>query len=93
MMEAGWSARQIAHQLGHSDCVVRRCWDQRIREMSFTRRLGSGCLRQTSRRKDHHIVRKARVQPTASSAAMQAQVAPSLLSPLSPRTIRRRLSE
>ncbi|GFX80764.1 transposable element Tcb2 transposase [Trichonephila clavipes] len=73
MMEAEWSARRIARQLGHSDCVVRRCWDQWIREMSFTRRLGSGRPRQTSHREDRHIVRNARVQPTASSAAIQAQ--------------------
>ncbi|GFW35087.1 uncharacterized protein TNCV_5066531 [Trichonephila clavipes] len=77
MMEAGWSARRVARQLGHSDCVVRRCWDQWIREMSFTRRLGSGSPRQTSRRR--HIVRNARVQPTASSAAIQAQVASTLI--------------
>ncbi|GFV50109.1 uncharacterized protein TNCV_3646111 [Trichonephila clavipes] len=37
IMEAGWSARQVARQLGSFECVVRRCWDQRIREMSFTR--------------------------------------------------------
>ncbi|GFY35481.1 transposable element Tcb2 transposase [Trichonephila clavipes] len=42
MMEAGWSARRVARQLGHSDCVLRRCWDQWIQEMSFTRRPGSG---------------------------------------------------
>ncbi|GFW84275.1 transposable element Tcb2 transposase [Trichonephila clavipes] len=54
-MEAGWSARQVASQLGSFDCVVRRCWDQWIREMSFTRRPGSGCDRQTSRREDCHI--------------------------------------
>ncbi|GFT38274.1 hypothetical protein TNCV_2585061 [Trichonephila clavipes] len=40
MMEAGWSARREAHQLGRSDCVV-KCWNQWIREMSFTRRPGS----------------------------------------------------
>ncbi|GFT16608.1 transposable element Tcb2 transposase [Trichonephila clavipes] len=74
MMEAGWSARRVARQLGRSDHVVRSCWDQWIREMSFTRRQGSGCPRQTSRREDCHIVRNARVQPTASSAAIQAQV-------------------
>ncbi|GFX30753.1 uncharacterized protein TNCV_1181311 [Trichonephila clavipes] len=56
-MEAGWSARRVARQLGHSDCVVRRCWDQWIREKSFTRRLGSGCPRQTSRRVDNPIVK------------------------------------
>ncbi|GFT56073.1 transposable element Tcb2 transposase [Trichonephila clavipes] len=49
MMEAGWSARQVARQLGRSDCVARRCWDQWIREMSFTRRPCSGRLRLTSR--------------------------------------------
>ncbi|GFY26505.1 transposable element Tcb2 transposase [Trichonephila clavipes] len=72
MMEAGWSARRAARQLGRSDCVVRRCWDKWIREMSFTRRPGSGRSRQTSRREDRHIVRNACVQPTALSAAIQA---------------------
>ncbi|GFX82706.1 transposable element Tcb2 transposase [Trichonephila clavipes] len=62
--------------------------------MSFTRRPGSVSLRKTSHRKDRHIVRNARVQPTASSAAIQAQVAPSLgATPVSSRTIRRRLAE
>ncbi|GFU54740.1 transposable element Tcb1 transposase [Trichonephila clavipes] len=77
-MEAGWSGRRVARQLGHSDCVVRRCWDQWIRGMSFIRRRGSGRPRQTSRREDRHIVRNACVQPAALSAAIQAQVAPSL---------------
>ncbi|GFS54898.1 transposable element Tcb2 transposase [Trichonephila clavipes] len=54
-MEAGWSASRIARQLGCSDCVERRCWDQWIREISFIRRPGSGRPRQTSRREDHHI--------------------------------------
>ncbi|GFW66954.1 transposable element Tcb2 transposase [Trichonephila clavipes] len=74
MVEAGWLARRVACQLGCSDCVARRCWDQWIREMSFTRRPGSGLPRQTSRREDPHIVRNARVQPTASSTALQAQI-------------------
>ncbi|GFV54588.1 transposable element Tcb2 transposase [Trichonephila clavipes] len=56
IMEAGWSARRVARQLGRSDCVVRRCWDQWIREMSFTRRPSSGRPQQTSCREDHHIV-------------------------------------
>ncbi|GFT30035.1 uncharacterized protein TNCV_715061 [Trichonephila clavipes] len=59
-MEVGWSARQIARQSGLSDCVVRRCWDQWIREMSFTQRPVSGRTRQTIRREDHHIARNAR---------------------------------
>ncbi|GFT29719.1 transposable element Tcb2 transposase [Trichonephila clavipes] len=52
MMEAGWSTRRVACQLGRSDCV-----------------------------------------PTASSAAIQAQVAPSLRAPVYSRTMRRRLAE
>ncbi|GFT15420.1 transposable element Tcb2 transposase [Trichonephila clavipes] len=61
--------------------------------MSFTRRPGSGCPQQTSHREDHHIVRDARVQPTALTAAIQAQVAPSLGAPVSSRTIGRHLAE
>ncbi|GFU72813.1 transposable element Tcb1 transposase [Trichonephila clavipes] len=71
-MEVVWSARRVARQLRRSDCILRRCCDQRIQEMSFTRRPGSGRLRQTSRREDHHIVRNAREQPAASSIAIQA---------------------
>ncbi|GFT26772.1 transposable element Tcb2 transposase [Trichonephila clavipes] len=55
--------------------------------MSFTRRPGSGCLRQTGLRENRYIVRNARVQPTASSVSIQAQVAPSLGAPVSSRTI------
>ncbi|GFY04164.1 transposable element Tcb2 transposase [Trichonephila clavipes] len=47
----------------------------------------------TSRRKDHDIVRNAQVQPTASSATIHAQIAPSLGAPVSSRTIRRRLAK
>ncbi|GFV42275.1 transposable element Tcb2 transposase [Trichonephila clavipes] len=54
-METFWSARRVARQLSGSDCVVRRCEDQWIRVMSFTRRPGSGCPRQTSRREVRHI--------------------------------------
>ncbi|GFV65376.1 transposable element Tcb2 transposase [Trichonephila clavipes] len=92
MMEAGWSARRLARQLGRSDCVMRRSWDQWIRKLLFTRRPGLECPRQTSHREDCHIVRNVRVQPTASSAAIQAQVAPSLGAPVSSRTIRGSLS-
>ncbi|GFY30205.1 transposable element Tcb2 transposase [Trichonephila clavipes] len=73
-MEAGWSAMLVARQLGRSDCVVKRFWDQWIREMSFTRRPDSERPLPTSHREDHHIVRNARVQQTASSAVTQAQV-------------------
>ncbi|GFU22428.1 transposable element Tcb2 transposase [Trichonephila clavipes] len=92
-METGWSARRVARQLGRSDCIARRCWGQWIREMSFTRRPGSERPRQTSRREAGHIVRNARKQPFASSAAIQVQVAPSLGAHVYSRIIRRRLAE
>ncbi|GFX49447.1 transposable element Tcb2 transposase [Trichonephila clavipes] len=47
----------------------------------------------TSHREDHHIVRNARLQPIASSAANQAHVAPSLGAPVSSRIIKRHLTE
>ncbi|GFV08882.1 transposable element Tcb2 transposase [Trichonephila clavipes] len=72
-MEAGWSGRRVARQIGRTDCVVKSCWNQWIRGMSFTRRPDPGHPRQTSRREDRHIVRNARVQQTASSAASQSQ--------------------
>ncbi|GFT56580.1 transposable element Tcb1 transposase [Trichonephila clavipes] len=53
----------------------------------------SGHPQQTSRREARHIVRNSRVQPTASSTAIQAQVAPSLRAAMFSRTIRRRLAE
>ncbi|GFX00064.1 transposable element Tcb2 transposase [Trichonephila clavipes] len=93
MIEAVGSARRVARQLVRSDCVVGRCWAQCIREMSFTRRPDSGRPRKTSRHEDHHIVRNERVQPTASSVAIQAQIAPLLGAPVSSRTIRRHLAE
>ncbi|GFS77057.1 transposable element Tcb2 transposase [Trichonephila clavipes] len=92
-MEAGWSAWRIARQLGRSDCVVRSCWDKWNQEMSFTQRPGSGRCQQTSRRENLHIVRNARIQPTASSVTIQAQIAPSLGAHVSSRTIRKRLAE
>ncbi|GFV45204.1 transposable element Tcb2 transposase [Trichonephila clavipes] len=61
--------------------------------MSFTPRQGSGCLLQTSRREARHIVRNARLQPTASPATIQAQAAPSLRIPVSSRTIRKHLAK
>ncbi|GFV15943.1 uncharacterized protein TNCV_857211, partial [Trichonephila clavipes] len=37
MMEAGWSAWRVVRQLGRSDCVLRRCWDQWFREIYESR--------------------------------------------------------
>ncbi|GFS65673.1 transposable element Tcb2 transposase [Trichonephila clavipes] len=67
-METGWSSMRVARQLGLLDCVVRRCWDQWIRETRF--RTPS---KDQSSRIPPHMARDARVQPTASSAAIQAQ--------------------
>ncbi|GFW59619.1 HTH_Tnp_Tc3_2 domain-containing protein [Trichonephila clavipes] len=61
--------------------------------MSFTRRPGSGCPRQTSRREDHHIIRHTRMQPTASLAVVQTKTAPSLRAPASSRSIAKCLTE
>ncbi|GFU15872.1 uncharacterized protein TNCV_2368111 [Trichonephila clavipes] len=56
MMEAGWAARRVDHQLGCSDCVVRRCWDQWIREVIYTKtRLRTPSTDQSSRRPPHRI--------------------------------------
>ncbi|GFX94991.1 transposable element Tcb2 transposase [Trichonephila clavipes] len=74
-------------------CSARTRLDQWIREVSFTQRPGSVRPRKTSHREDHYIVRNPRVQPTASSAALQAQITSSLGVPESSRTIRRRLAE
>ncbi|GFV93967.1 transposable element Tcb2 transposase [Trichonephila clavipes] len=65
-IEVGWSPRHDTLQFGRSDCVVRRCWDQWMREMSFTRKPCPGRSRQISHGENRHIVRNARVQPTAS---------------------------
>ncbi|GFX83525.1 transposable element Tcb2 transposase [Trichonephila clavipes] len=51
MIVAEWSARRVSHQLGRCDCVERRCWDQWIREMPFTRRPGSSDLDRPPHRK------------------------------------------
>ncbi|GFU42973.1 uncharacterized protein TNCV_3141171 [Trichonephila clavipes] len=49
--------------------------------------------KKTSAPESHHILRNARIQTTASSATIQAHVAPSLGGPVSSRTIRKRLAE
>ncbi|GFW59030.1 hypothetical protein TNCV_2831361 [Trichonephila clavipes] len=60
---------RVARQFVHSHSVVRKCWNQWIREMTFTRRPGSGRPPPTSRREEHHVVINLIVQPTASSAS------------------------
>ncbi|GFT28451.1 transposable element Tcb2 transposase [Trichonephila clavipes] len=55
MKEDGWSAWRVTRQFDRSDCVMNKCWDQWIREMSFTRSPGSDRPQQTSRQEDRHI--------------------------------------
>ncbi|GFX78555.1 transposable element Tcb2 transposase [Trichonephila clavipes] len=73
------------------DCALQTAGRRRL--PSFSVEYKTGRPSQTSRRDDCHIVRNARIQPTASSTAIQAQVAPSLGTPVSSRTIRRRMAE
>ncbi|GFV72012.1 transposable element Tcb2 transposase [Trichonephila clavipes] len=74
-----------------SKCRIIRCW---VQWTPSTDQSGpSGRPLQTSCREDHHIVRNACVQPTSSSAAIQAQVVPLLGAPVSSRTIRSQLAE
>ncbi|GFS84436.1 transposable element Tcb2 transposase [Trichonephila clavipes] len=87
MMEVVWSAQRVVRQVSRSDLTVKRCWDQWTEKTSFTGRPCSGHPQQTSHRKDHHIIRNARVQPTASLAAVETQATLSIWAPVSSQTI------
>ncbi|GFS58259.1 transposable element Tcb2 transposase [Trichonephila clavipes] len=85
-----------------SDCALRIAGRGRLTSFSVEYKTGNQSLfecaesftnEELSRREDRHIVRNARVQPTASSTSILVQVAPSLGAPVSSRTIRRRLAE
>ncbi|GFW44554.1 uncharacterized protein TNCV_4481001 [Trichonephila clavipes] len=52
MMEAGWSARLLARQIGRFECAVRRCSEQWIRIYTKTR-LRTPSTDQSSRRPPH----------------------------------------
>ncbi|GFY04122.1 hypothetical protein TNCV_1199001 [Trichonephila clavipes] len=61
--------RGVAHELGRSDCVVRRCWDWETKRCHLHEDQGHDAL-------DGPVVKKTalrneRVQPTASSATIQ----------------------
>ncbi|GFU78288.1 transposable element Tcb2 transposase [Trichonephila clavipes] len=95
MMEAGWSTRRVARQLGRcSDCVVKVLGPVDPRDVIYTKtRFRTSSTDQSSRRPLHYIVRNEIVQPTASSTSIQAQAAPSVGAPVSSRTIRRCLAK
>ncbi|GFW68624.1 transposable element Tcb1 transposase [Trichonephila clavipes] len=54
MMEAGWPTRRVVRQLGRSDCFVRRCWDQWIREMSLQDAFDRSVVEKTAPSGDVH---------------------------------------
>ncbi|GFY00587.1 HTH_Tnp_Tc3_2 domain-containing protein [Trichonephila clavipes] len=57
MKTAGWSTHRAAGQVDRSECAVRNCWEQWIREGTHARKTGSGATRKTTRREDRRIVR------------------------------------
>ncbi|GFV42918.1 uncharacterized protein TNCV_1587261 [Trichonephila clavipes] len=59
-MEAGWSARRVARQVGRSDLTVRRCWDQWAKETSFTTTLRAPSSDHSLRRSSYHTTRPRR---------------------------------
>ncbi|GFS91038.1 transposable element Tcb2 transposase [Trichonephila clavipes] len=93
VIEAEGSIRRVACQLDCLHCVVRRCWDQWILEVSFTRRPGTGHPRQASREDPPHRKKCTRTancfigrNPGTSSTFNRGGAS------VSSRTIRRRLA-
>ncbi|GFT89604.1 transposable element Tcb2 transposase [Trichonephila clavipes] len=42
MKTAGWSTHRVAGQVDRSECAIRNCWEQWIREGTHARKTGSG---------------------------------------------------
>ncbi|GFX78817.1 HTH_Tnp_Tc3_2 domain-containing protein [Trichonephila clavipes] len=74
MKTTGWSTRHVAGQVDRSKCAVRNCWEQWTRESNHARKTGSGATRNTTRREDRRIVRKALVDPTVTRSTIRANV-------------------
>ncbi|GFX24217.1 transposable element Tc1 transposase [Trichonephila clavipes] len=89
MKTAGWSTLRVAGQVDRSECAVRNCWEQGLREGTHARKTGSGAMRKTTRRKDRRIVRQALVDPTVTHSTIQADVSAAIV----PQTISRYLAE
>ncbi|GFW61492.1 uncharacterized protein TNCV_347401 [Trichonephila clavipes] len=92
MMDAEWSARRVAGQLGRSDCVVRRCWGQwsercHLREDQAQDALDRPVVEKTAQRKKCTRTANCFIgrQPGAGSTFTRT--------PVSSRTVRRRLAE
>ncbi|GFS76653.1 transposable element Tcb1 transposase [Trichonephila clavipes] len=89
MKTAGWSTHRVAGQVDRSECVVRKCWEQWMREGTHARKTGSGATRKTTRTEDRRIVRQALVHPTVTPSTIRADVGVVIV----PQTISRHLAE
>ncbi|GFT06996.1 transposable element Tc1 transposase [Trichonephila clavipes] len=89
MKTAGWLTRRVACQVDRSECAVRNCWKQWIREGTHARQTRSGATRKTTRREDRRIVRQALVDPAVTRSTVRADVGAVIL----PQTISRHLAE
>ncbi|GFY24848.1 uncharacterized protein TNCV_2690391 [Trichonephila clavipes] len=88
MKTAGWSTRRFAAQVDRSECAVRNCSEQWIREGTHARKTGSGATRKTTRREDQRIVRPALVDSTVTRSTIRAYVGVAIV----PQTISRHLA-
>ncbi|GFX45027.1 transposable element Tcb1 transposase [Trichonephila clavipes] len=89
MKTAGWMTRRVAGQVDRSECAIRNCWEQWIREGTHARKTGSGVTRKTTRREDRRIVWQALVHPTVTRSTIRADVGVAIV----PQTISRHLAE
>ncbi|GFT82147.1 transposable element Tc1 transposase [Trichonephila clavipes] len=89
MKTAGWSTCHVAGKVERSECAVRNCWEQRTREGTHARKIGSGATRKTTRREDRRIVRQALVVPTVTRSMIRADVGVAIV----PQTISRHLAK
>ncbi|GFX50599.1 uncharacterized protein TNCV_2721861 [Trichonephila clavipes] len=89
MKTSGWLTRRVAGQVDRSECAVRNCWEQRTREGTHARKIGSGATRKTTRREDRRIMRQALVDPTVTRSTIRADVGVAIV----PQTISRHLAE
>ncbi|GFT04264.1 HTH_Tnp_Tc3_2 domain-containing protein [Trichonephila clavipes] len=72
LKEKGYANRRIAHHLGRSDAVIRRCWQEWVDSVRFQLHDGSGQSRSTVHRKDRLIVRSAVTAPLSLSTTRRA---------------------
>ncbi|GFX00698.1 fatty acid synthase [Trichonephila clavipes] len=89
MKTAGWSTCRVAGQVDRSECAIRNCWEQWIREGTHARKTGSGATRKITRRKDRRIVRQAFVDPTVTRSTIREDVGVAII----PQIISKHLAE